>query len=68
MGPRQETGSVRNRLEELFLCLIGTMKARIHPLIFRGHNFNAGASVGFGIAVTSLLLRAWNELMQAINT
>jgi len=58
MGLRQETRSVRNRLEELFLCLIDTMKARIHPLIFRGHNLNAGASVGFGIAVTSFLLQA----------
>lgn len=58
MGPRQETRSVRNRLEESFLCLIGTVKARIHPLIFRGHDFNAGASVGFGIAVTSFLLQA----------
>ena len=57
MGPRQETGSVRNRLEELFLCVSGTMKAHIHPFIFRGHNLNAGASVGFGITVTRLLLQ-----------
>jgi hypothetical protein len=44
------------------------MKAPINPLIFRGHDFNAGASVGFGIAVTSFLLQARDELMQAINT
>ena len=58
MGPRQETGSVRDRLEELFLCPIGTMKAHIHPFVFRGHNLNAGAPVGFVTAVTRLLLQA----------